>query len=45
MPEVLPVRDRVAAMENGRIRRSFTSGAVTEDDLTQAISGIGDKAA
>lgn len=42
---MLHVRRRVAAMENGRIRRSLTSGVVTEDDLTQAIPGIGDKAA
>jgi ABC-type sugar transport system ATPase subunit len=46
MPEVLHVADRIIAMYSGRIMREFTSDEVTEDNLIQAISGIGaDKAA
>ena len=46
MPEVLHVSDRVVAMYQGRITRQFTAAEVTEDNLVQAISGIGgDKAA
>ena len=41
MPEVLHVSDRIVAMYGGRIIRTFTSGEVTEDNLIQAISGIG----
>lgn len=40
MPEVLHVSDRIVAMYNGRIIRTFTSEEVTEDNLIQAISGI-----
>lgn len=40
MPEVLRVSDRIVAMFNGRIMRTFTSGEVTEDNLIQAISGL-----
>jgi ribose transport system ATP-binding protein len=47
MPEVLHVSDRIVAMYSGRVMRTFTSEEVTEDNLIQAISGIGgdDKAA
>ncbi|MFP1631841.1 sugar ABC transporter ATP-binding protein [Zhengella sp. ZM62] len=41
MPEVLHVSDRIVAMFGGRIIRTFTSEEVTEDNLIQAISGIG----
>lgn len=41
MPEVLHVSDRIVAMYSGRIIRTFTSDEVTEDNLIQAISGIG----
>ncbi|MCE8538209.1 sugar ABC transporter ATP-binding protein [Ruegeria pomeroyi] len=41
MPEVLHVSDRIVAMYHGRIIRTFTSDEVTEDNLIQAISGIG----
>jgi ribose transport system ATP-binding protein len=41
MPEVLHVSDRIVAMYMGRIIRTFTSEEVTEDNLIQAISGIG----
>ena len=41
MPEVLHVSDRIVAMYSGRIMRTFTSDEVTEDNLIQAISGIG----
>ncbi len=41
MPEVLHVSDRIIAMYSGRVIRSFTSDEVTEDNLIQAISGIG----
>ena len=41
MPEVLHVSDRIVAMYHGQIMRSFTSDEVTEDNLIQAISGIG----
>ena len=42
MPEVLHVSDRVIAMYSGRITRTFTAAEVTEDNLVQAISGIGE---
>jgi ribose transport system ATP-binding protein len=46
MPEVLRVSDRIVAMFQGEIIRTFGSGEVTEDTLVQAISGIRpDKAA
>ncbi|KUF10401.1 sugar ABC transporter ATP-binding protein [Pseudoponticoccus marisrubri] len=45
MPEVLHVSDRIVAMYSGRIIRTFTSEEVTEDNLIQAISGIGEKVA
>ncbi len=41
MPEVLHVSDRIVAMFQGRIMRTFTSEEVSEDSLVQAISGIG----
>ncbi|MEP3279854.1 MAG: sugar ABC transporter ATP-binding protein [Stappiaceae bacterium] len=41
MPEVLRVSDRVIAMYHGRIMREFTAAEVNEDNLVQAISGIG----
>ncbi|MGB8624211.1 MAG: sugar ABC transporter ATP-binding protein [Paracoccaceae bacterium] len=41
MPEVLHVSDRVIAMYSGRVMRQFTSDEVNEDNLVQAISGIG----
>ncbi|MBW4982436.1 sugar ABC transporter ATP-binding protein [Mameliella sp. CS4] len=41
MPEVLHVSDRIIAMYSGRIMRTFSSDEVTEDNLIQAISGIG----
>lgn len=41
MPEVLHVSDRIVAMYSGRIMRTFTAEEVTEDNLIQAISGIG----
>ena len=41
MPEVLHVSDRIIAMFAGRVMREFTSEEVTEDNLVQAISGIG----
>jgi len=41
MPEVLHVSDRIVAMYSGRIMRTFTTEEVTEDNLIQAISGIG----
>ena len=41
MPEVLHVSDRIVAMFSGRVMREFTSDEVTEDNLIQAISGIG----
>jgi ribose transport system ATP-binding protein len=41
MPEVLHVSDRIIAMYSGQIIRTFTSDEVTEDNLIQAISGIG----
>ena len=40
MPEILHVSDRVIAMFQGEIIRSFEAGKVTEDSLVQAISGI-----
>jgi len=40
MPEVLHVSDRIVAMFNGRVTRTFTSEEVTEDNLIQAISGL-----
>ena len=40
MPEVLHVSDRIVAMYQGRVMRTFTSDEVTEDNLIQAISGI-----
>ncbi|SIT04783.1 monosaccharide ABC transporter ATP-binding protein, CUT2 family [Roseivivax lentus] len=40
MPEVLHVADRIVAMFNGRVMRTFTSEEVTEDNLIQAISGL-----
>ncbi len=42
MPEVLHVSDRIVAMFSGRVIRTFTSEEVTEDNLIQAISGIGE---
>ncbi len=42
MPEVLHVSDRIIAMFSGRVMREFTSDEVTEDNLVQAISGIGE---
>jgi len=45
MPEVLHVADRIVAMYQGRVVRTFTSEEVTEDNLIQAISGIGGQAA
>jgi len=45
MPEVLRVSDRIVAMFSGRIMREFTAQEVTEDNLIQAISGLGDKVA
>ncbi|MGD1885653.1 MAG: sugar ABC transporter ATP-binding protein [Cohaesibacteraceae bacterium] len=45
MPEILHVSDRIIAMYNGNIMRTFTSDEVTEENLIQAISGIpGDQA-
>ena len=41
MPEVLHVSDRIIAMYSARFMRTFTSDEVTEDNLIQAISGIG----
>ena len=41
MPEVLHVSDRIVAMYHGKIIRTFTSEEVTEDNLIQAISGLG----
>jgi len=41
MPEILNVSDRVIAMYQGRITRNFTAAEVNEDNLVQAISGIG----
>ncbi|MDW4499936.1 sugar ABC transporter ATP-binding protein [Sulfitobacter sp. D35] len=41
MPEVLHVSDRIVAMYSGRVMRTFTSDEVTEDNLIQAISGLG----
>jgi ABC-type sugar transport system ATPase subunit len=41
MPEVLHVSDRIIAMFAGRVMREFTAEEVTEDNLVQAISGIG----
>ena len=41
MPEVLRVSDRIVAMFSGRIMREFTAQEVTEDNLIQAISGVG----
>ena len=41
MPEILRVSDRVIAMYQGRIMREFTADEVNEDNLVQAISGIG----
>ena len=41
MPEVLHVSDRVVAMYHGRITRTFTAAEVNEDNLVQAISGLG----
>jgi ribose transport system ATP-binding protein len=41
MPEILRVSDRVIAMYQGRIMREFTAAEVNEDNLVQAISGIG----
>jgi ribose transport system ATP-binding protein len=41
MPEVLHCSDRIYAMYQGRIIREFTAAEVTEDNLVQAISGIG----
>jgi len=40
MPEVLHIADRVVAMFQGEITRTFDAGEVTEDSLVQAISGI-----
>ncbi|TDL77719.1 sugar ABC transporter ATP-binding protein [Palleronia sediminis] len=45
MPEVLRVSDRIAAMHEGRLVTVFERDVVTEDDLIQAISGIGEHAA
>ncbi|MEQ9811754.1 MAG: sugar ABC transporter ATP-binding protein [Azospirillaceae bacterium] len=45
MPEVLHVADRIVAMYQGRIMRTFTAEEVTEDNLIQAISGLGGQAA
>jgi hypothetical protein len=33
-------RDRIIAMYQGRVMRTFTADDVTEDNLVQAISGI-----
>ena len=41
MPEVLHVSDRIIAMYHGRIMREFSSEEVNEDNLVQAISGLG----
>ena len=41
MPEILRVSDRVIAMYQGRIMREFTADEVNEDNLVQAISGVG----
>ena len=41
MPEVLHVSDRIIAMYSGRVMRTFTAEEVTEDNLIQAISGLG----
>jgi ribose transport system ATP-binding protein len=40
MPEVMHVSDRIVAMYNGQIMRTFTSDEVTEENLIEAISGI-----
>lgn len=40
MPEVMSVSDRIIAMYQGRITRTFTADEVTEDSLIQAISGL-----
>jgi ribose transport system ATP-binding protein len=45
MPEVLRVSDRIVAMFSGRVMREFTAEEVTEDNLIQAISGLGEKVA
>ncbi len=42
MPEVLHVSDRIVAMYSGKVMREFTAQDVTEDNLIQAISGLGD---
>ena len=41
MPEVLHVSDRILAMYHGRVMREFTAAEVNEDNLIQAISGLG----
>ncbi len=41
MPEILRLADRVIAMYQGRVMRKFTADEVNEDNLVQAISGIG----
>ena len=41
MPEVLHVSDRILAMYSGRVTREFSEAEVTEDNLVQAISGLG----
>lgn len=43
MPEVLRVSDRIVAMFNGRVMRTFTSEDVNEENLIQAISGLESK--
>lgn len=45
MPEVLHLADRILAMYQGRVMREFSAAEVTEDNLVQAISGIGAPAA
>ncbi len=40
MPEILHVSDRVIAMFQGKIIRTFEIGEVTEENLVQAISGL-----
>ena len=41
MPAVLHVSDRILAMYSGRVTREFSAAEVTEDNLVQAISGLG----
>ena len=44
MPEVLGLSNRIIAMYDGRVTAEFDGDNVSEDELVQAITGMGKQA-